>query len=138
MNNTIPKNLNPSILDLAIEYPSKPKESTSKPPSAIASYKLYGVTRNQVASMMLNLFHYPSEYRDTLQSYYILHWDAGYLDSQMTDGMIRHSDVDYLVVYQGCTPYAARRAKQLKLSLRQAKVEFNLQAYVIIRIVQEG
>ncbi len=109
-----------------------------KPVSTIETYKQYGVTKNQVASMLLNLFHYPAEFRDTLQSYYILHWEAGYLESAITDGTVLHNGVSYLVVYQGCTPYAAKRAKQLKLSLREPKKEFGLAAYVIVRIVQEG
>jgi len=129
-----------SLLDKAMAYAKIIKPLTPQRLSTLESYKKHGVTRNQVASMMVNLFHYPANFRDTLEHYYILHWTGKHFDSILEEGAIFHADsgFSYLVVYQGCTPYAARRAKQLKLSFRKASVDFGLQAYVIVRTIQDS
>jgi hypothetical protein len=105
-----------------------------------AAYQIYGVTKNQVASMMLNFFHYPYNYLDTLATYYMRHWTGQHFYANMVDGAITGSEdsIKYLVVYQGCTPYQAKRAQQLRLSFRSAKPEFGLCAYVIVRIHTEA
>lgn len=106
-------------------------------PAAIQSYQMHGITRTQLSSMLINLFYFPEGYKDCLESYYLLHWEGIHLHNSLRNGTIRHNDVDYLVVYQGITPYKARREKQVKLSFRNPKKEFGLQAYVVVRALNQ-
>ena len=116
------------------------QESGTKQITRRDSYKLYGVTKNQVASMMLNFFHFPYQYTDVLATYYLRHWTGQHFYASMQDGAIigTEDNIKYLVVYQGCTPFQAKRAHQLRLSFRSAKPEFGLQAYVVVRIHTEA
>lgn len=111
-------------------------------PSAIESYKKYGVTKNEVAHMLINFFHYPETYLDTLEEYFILHWKSKYFIEKLSNGSISHNflnrSTEYLVVYQNCTPAGVKKAHSVKLSFRKPKNEFDLMNYVIIRIANNG
>jgi hypothetical protein len=103
--------------------------------TAADAYKLHGITRRQVHSMCINLFHYPEQYKDTLESYFILRWNSQTFTERMNDGIIPVRDTEYLVVYQDCTPFAVKRAAEIKLSFRKAKKEYGIPGYVIVKIV---
>lgn len=112
--------------------------------SAISSYKTHGVTKSQVAGMVLNQFTFPEAYKDVLDTYFILHWKSKYFLSQIINGtIVRENDLisdskeEYLIVYQGCTPAILRKYKNVKLSFRKSKPEFGLQGYVLVRILEE-
>ena len=124
--------------------------------SAITCYKHYGVTRNQVASMCINLFHYPVEYIDTLDEYYILHWTPHYFLTQLKSGIITRpasvssttvsgkiitgghetNTVDYLAVYKDCTPVKIKKSNGIKLSFRKPLSDFQVSPYVLVSLIE--
>lgn len=105
--------------------------------SVLQTYKRYGVTKRQVHSLLINLFHYPAEYRDTLQDYFILCWTGEHLFDRLIDGTVSVGSTEYLIIYQNCNSYTSKRAKQVRLSFRKPMPEFNLPAYVIVRTIGE-
>lgn len=106
--------------------------------SAISSYKRIGVTKSLVHHLAINYFHYPAEYLDTLEHYYIHHWNPQYVAEIIENGTIVHNDISYLVVYQNCTPFTVFRSKQdIRLSFRVVIPDFNIPAYVIVRLANE-
>lgn len=119
---------------------SKQLKKQSKELTGIEVYQKYGITKKQLASLMINIFHFPHQYRDCLSQYYLLHWAGEHFSNTIEEGTIKLSTdpenaTEYLVVYQGCTPYQAKKAKQLRLSFRKPQNDFQLQAYVIVRIL---
>lgn len=78
-----------------------------------------------------------TEILNQLDKYYKLFWKAGYFDPSVLDGTILHQDIRYLVIYKNCNPYQIRKldkTEQIELSFRKAKPEYQLAAYVIVRI----
>ena len=111
-------------------------KSPSNYPASASSYLSYGITRTQLANLVTSLFHFPSEYQDTLDEYYLMHWTGQYFTGKLVNGIIRHRDEDYSVIYQFCTPAKITKSAQVKLSFRKPKAEFNLKPYVIVRILE--
>lgn len=101
-------------------------------------YKKYGVSKNRLHSILLNVFHFPAQYYDTLDIYYILHWEGKYLSNRTCDGILSVKGINYMIVYDGCTPHQVHKAKELRLSFRKCVDEINLPAYVNIRILTES
>jgi hypothetical protein len=82
--------------------------------------------------MMMNNFHYPAEYKDTLSSYFLLHWQGSYFAGQFKEGVIEYQGVKYTVILNDCTLYTAKRAHQLRLSFRAAQDIYQLNPIVIV------
>src|SRR5882672_300091 len=85
---------------------------------ASESYRRYGVTRSFIHSLAINNFHFPAQYIDTLESYFILYWKPAYFRTQLLEGAITlHNGTRYLVVYQNCNPYSiAKSSQDIRLS----------------------
>lgn len=106
--------------------------------SASSAYVRHGVTRSLIHHLAINYFHYPSEYQDTLKSYYIHHWTGTHTMSEIHDGIITHAGTAYLVVFQNCTPYNVSRSQHpVRLSFRVCIDDFNIPPYVIVRLYNE-
>lgn len=103
--------------------------------SAIAAYQKYGLTPTQVHYMLLNYFHYPEEYKDTLKHYFISQYSGDYLKNQIHHGTLSKNNFTFMVVYSKCTPYTAMKAAQIKISFRVPQDEFSLCAYAVVRLV---
>lgn len=93
----------------------------------------YGISRNHLQSICMNEFHFPTQFSHTLSQYFILHWEGEYLMDRLEEGTLRIGDTDYLIIYQSCNAFSARRASQVRLSFRKAKSCFRLEGYVIVR-----
>lgn len=111
---------------------------------AFDAYKRHGVTRKQLHSLCINFFHFPPEYRDTLSNYWIYHWQGAHLREQVQDGTIHipsgavcGNAGEYLIVYQNCTPYAAYKAKCVRMSFRKPCKEFDLPAFVVVQVFKQ-
>lgn len=100
--------------------------------------KDYGCTRNQLADKMRNNMHMPDEYLGALKKYRMLHLSGTMFNINLFDGLIQHQETNYGVIYHNCTPYSAKRAKELRLSFRAAHKEFMIEPLVLVEIVQEG
>lgn len=106
--------------------------------STLEAYTKFGITRNQVASLLINFWHYPDQYRNTLDQYFVRHWEGSHFDKMIKDGTLIQNENSYLVVYQNCTPFSVKNSKQVKLSFRKPNPEFGLQAYVLVKIMEES
>lgn len=104
---------------------------------AIAGYKKHGVLKSTVAYMMLNHFHYPEEFKDTLSKYYIIHWRPKYFREQLCDGILVHQSEEYIVVYHKLSVGTLGKARMLKLSFRAAAPAYSLPAYVLVSEAKE-
>lgn len=102
---------------------------------AIHCQKHFGLPKSLLHSLLVNCFHFPEDYRDTLEEYYILHWSPEYYFQRFSAGTLRHGETDYLVVYNQCTPAQVRKAKQIRLSFRKAWDEVGIPTYVLVRTV---
>lgn len=97
----------------------------------------YGVNKYELGYLMRNFMHVDSKYLLALSEYYMAHMPGE--DFLVSDGTIeykshRHHDT-YDVIYHQCNPFAAKRAKELRLSFRAAKPEFDLRPIVLVQIV---
>lgn len=122
-----------------IHLPSLPTEYRyenlmSKTPAAITAYQKYGVAKSSLAYMCVNNWNFPEDFRDCLTDYYLLQWEGKYFAQSLKDGIIRHLDKEYAVVYKNCTYFAAKKASQLRLSFRKPQPEFDLSGYVIVSV----
>lgn len=111
---------------------------TQRPASSTEILHKYGITKKQMHSLLINIFHFPATHADCLSGYYLKHWQGEYLSSQIAEGSVLDNGEEYVVIYQGCTPYQVRRAKEVKLSFRKPKKEFALSSYVIVRVVTDA
>lgn len=111
-------------------------ESIPPAPTAVSdsirAYRKYGVLRSLVHYQMINHFHYAPRFRDTLKTYFILHWNADFTKDQISDGIISLASGDYTVIWYKLSPYDLHNQKNLRLSFREAQPEYNLPAYVLI------
>jgi hypothetical protein len=91
-------------------------------------------------SLLINAFHIPMEVAAVAcKEYFTRKWfsNEGFFHSNIKEGIMHYNDDKYLVVYHNCTPYQTRRANAIMCSFREAQDEFNLPAYVLIKIIDE-
>lgn len=106
--------------------------------SAVEIVTKFGITRNQINSLLINQFHYPEQYRNTLEEYFVRHWEGSHFDKMIKDGTLVQGETSYLVVYQNCSPYVVKNASQVKLSFRKPLGTLGLQAYVLVKLHQDS
>lgn len=99
--------------------------------------KKYGVSKSEMHSLMINAFHIPVDIATVAcKQYFTRKWE-GCQFLGITEGIIKYNIVDYLVVYHNCTPYQFKRANKTMYSFREAQDEFNIPAYVLIKILTD-
>lgn len=112
---------------------------TSKYPTQSVLMAMYGFNKYALADKMRNHFHIPDIYLAALRVYRVLHVDGANLknviDGQLKFTSLRDKERVYNVIYHNCTPYNAKRAKEIRLSFRAAQNEFNLEPIVLVEIV---
>ena len=96
------------------------------------AYKKHGISKTMVRSMMQNLFEFPKEYRDLLETYHLLYWQTGFFKSKITEGIIEKDGIQYQIIYKD-QPATLSKHSQVRLSFRSAVREYNLEAYVLVR-----
>ncbi len=85
---------------------------------------------------MLNLFTIPEQFTFTLKDYFCLQWSGKRFSDKQENGTITLGTESYLVVYKNCTAVSCMKAEQVRLSFRQAQPEYELCAYVLVKIVE--
>ena len=105
--------------------------------SAIQSYQQYGVTRSQVHSLMINLYHYPDQYLDTLSEYFGYHYAGSYLHANLIDGTVSKKGYVFMTVFHKCTAQEAKNAAHIAISFRVPQKEFGLSPYAVVRIISK-
>lgn len=103
----------------------------------------YNVSKSEMHSLLINAFHIPVDIAAVAcRQYFTRKWlrlgTSVSFSGVIHEGLINHNGLDYLVVYYQCTPYQVRKANALMLSYRQPQPEFNLPAYVLIKLLNEG
>lgn len=106
-----------------------PTEHTGSVPNTIDCYTRYGIPRKLIHHMLINHFHYPAAYQDTLSHYELKYWSAAYTRGIISNGCIS----EFLVVYHNCTPTDINKWNQASLSFRKANILLDIPAYVLIR-----
>lgn len=96
-------------------------------------------TRGQLNTMILNTFHLQGKTLETLTFYRSVRITGREFDRQLHDGSLHNpssplDDTKFQVIYQNCNPFAAKRAKELKLSYRKVQSDWNIPATVIVRV----
>lgn len=118
--------------------------SNSKYPSQQVLVALFGCNKYQLGDKMRNSMHIPDEYLGALKKYRMKHEKGSFFSSMIEDGTISFDSgnngeyVRYSIIYHNCSPYAAKKAKEIRLSFRAAHDEFNLEPIVLIEIVDAG
>jgi hypothetical protein len=87
-------------------------------------------------SLLINEFYLTSQFVQTLEKHYLLHWTGEYFKSQITrnDTIIR-DDEEYLIVLPTSVREKFYISHQLKLSFRKPKYGINRIAYVLVRFL---
>lgn len=105
----------------------------------------YGFNKYQLGDQMRNNFHVADKYLPGLKIYQMRHFTGTEFANALTDGTITIRSVvpniaqhRYAVIYHNCNPYAVKRAKEVRISLRAAQDEFNLEPYALVEIVDAG
>lgn len=93
----------------------------------------YGISKNVVASTLLNEFHIDAKVKHTLEIYYHLQWKSKFFLEQLREGTITRDGVTYIVVYHKCTRYDVKMAVDCRLSFRVPQTEYDLPAYVLVQ-----
>jgi hypothetical protein len=102
------------------------------------AYRKTGVSRNTLSYMLINQFHFPEDFKDCLEHYYILHSNGSKFMNRIYEGTVEREGKEFLVVYKNCTPFAVKRANEIKLSYRVPLPVFNLPNYVLVSIVEDN
>lgn len=103
-------------------------------PVSISSYRSYGVRKSSLHSACINQFSINTSLQDCFEAYYLKYWRGEYLLDQIEDGAMVDSGRTYLVIYQNCTPFQVRKCAQVRLSFRSALPEYEIPAYVIVKL----
>lgn len=117
---------------------------SSKYPSQDTLTKIYGCNKYQLGDKMRNNFHIDDAYLPALVTYFISHWHSPEFKYALIDGTITRKIKDsdplttFNVIYHNCTPFAAKRAKELRISFRAAQPEFQLEPIALVQIVDSG
>lgn len=98
----------------------------------------YNVSKSEMHSLLINAFHIPIEISSVAcKQYFTRKWinacDLSY--RTIKEGVYTYKDTPYLVVYHNCTPYQVHKALYIMCSFREAQDEFNLPAYMLIKIL---
>jgi hypothetical protein len=112
-------------------------ETSCNIPSSIAAYKKYGLHKSLLRHLLTEFTSFPENYRDVLDSYYLLYWTPQYLDANIKQGTITHSGKTYQVIFKCIRPLTRNPCAQVKLSFRSPKAEFDLPSYVIVSHVKK-
>jgi len=96
----------------------------------------------KLADHMRNSMHMPTEMLEHLDIYRLIHANVPWFKNNLEDGIVTHGiegkDITmYNVIYHQCTPAAAKSAKEIRLSFRKAKPEFEIEPYVLVQIVSQ-
>lgn len=96
----------------------------------------------RLADHMRNSMHMPDDMLQHLDCYKMQHWFVPQFKTALQDGTIEYvaanlEQTTYNVIYHQCTPAAAKSAKEIRLSFRKAKPEFDIEPYVLVQIVQQ-
>lgn len=100
------------------------------------------IMKYRLADHMRNSMHIPDEFLQFLDKYKIIHWTVPTFKDKLIDGTLTIgypplTDITiYNVIYYNTTPAAAKSAKEIRLSFRKAKPEFNIEPYVLVQIVE--
>lgn len=95
----------------------------------------YNVSKSEMHSLLINAFHIPVEVSTVAcKQYFTRKWN---INPNINEGILQYLNTKFLVVYHNCTPYQVHKTKELMYSFREAQDEFNLPAYVLIKILGE-
>ena len=92
------------------------------------------IKKSEVRYSILNDFHVPKKLIKSLKTYLVLHWESDFLFSIIEDGTVERDGIDYIAIFHRCTYYQAKHSKQVHVSFREPNKEFELPAYVLIKI----
>jgi hypothetical protein len=92
----------------------------------------YGISPSTVILSLQKQFYIPLEMQHTLSHYQLLYWDSEYFKSQIQDGTISHLGTRFLVIYID-PRHEVLQQNQVKLSFRQAQLEYDFPAYVLVK-----
>lgn len=95
----------------------------------------YGVSRNILNSVLANNFHIDDKYLDALECYRVQHYTGSNLKFITNTGVMLYKDKECCLIYHNCTRAQAIAAKEIRISFRAAKEEYNLPAYALVQIV---
>lgn len=105
----------------------------------------YGFNKYKLTDRMRNCMHMPPEMLLGLEVYKMIHMSGKDFEFTLTDGQLALAKTNasntyyhYDVIYQGCNPYSAKRAFELRLSFRKCRDDFGEYAYVLVQISKEG
>lgn len=113
--------------------------SMQEPPSSnISILRYYGFNKYQLADMMRNHFHIHDKYLEGLAIYKVIHMSGieGF-KFMLHDGIVQYGGIEYSVIYHKCTPYLAKRAREVRLSFRKAHIDFMLEPIALVEIVRQ-
>lgn len=129
----ITSTLNPVVFNpVSLPHQLRFSNIMTKKPASMNAMQKYGVSRTNMSYLCMNNWNFPEDFADCLSQYYLLQWEGKYFGSQLYEGTVKHRDMEYVVVYKNCTYFSAKSAKQVRLSFRKPKPEFDLPGYVIV------
>jgi hypothetical protein len=94
----------------------------------------YGISKTAMHSALINRFEFTPAQRAACERYYILHWSGTHFHDVVSDAIIEHQGVRYLVVWKECKPTDVKPDSRLFLSFRKPAREFELQPYVLVSV----
>lgn len=101
---------------------------------SITFYRTHAVHKSFLRYHLQNSFVMPPTITTKyLSQYHLLYWNPVHLLLNMKDGTITKDGRVYQVIFQDCNPFTIKRCNQVVLSFRAAKVEFDLEPYVIVK-----
>lgn len=112
--------------------------------SILVQESAYGFNKYQLADKMRNCFHISDNFLSGLDVYHMKHERGNFFATMLEDGTLSFASkskgeyLRYAVIYNGCTPYNAKRATEVRLSFRAAKPEFGIEPIVLVQIVDMG
>lgn len=115
------------------------KHSTTNPFPACEAYKAHGIRRSLIHNMMLNAFHISHDIVDaSLSNYFVHHWTGRHLEQLLSANVsLWRDEIEYSVVFHKTTRWNAARAKEVAVSFRKAKEEYQLLPYVLVKVIKQ-
>ena len=100
--------------------------------SSVQSLQKYGISKWTVRHASEHIWSLDVLSKEAFSKYYILYWSPKHLNKMLRDGVIEHQKIQYQAIFFHCSRDSCSRSKQVALSFRVPKLEYDLPPVVLI------
>lgn len=94
------------------------------------------ISKYTLHSALVNQWVIPDHLIAELKNHFLLQWQGSFVKDSNKHGIIEKDGTKYLVCFHKTTPHKVYSSDKVWLSFREANVEWNIPAYVLVQPVE--